>query len=294
MDWICQFLDYIKYEKRFSPETYIAYEADLHQYSAFLAAGKKELKDATFKDIRLWIADELNCGKSARTVNRKISTLKSFYKFLMRNNYVSVNPTSKVISPKQKKSLPVFVSESSMNTLFNHVEFPETFEGIRDRTIIEVFYATGIRLSELINIKREDIDFYNQTLKVLGKRKKERMIPFSKKLVPVLKEYIKTYENEFGSVEQETFLFVTREGKVVNAGLVYKIVKKYLDMVSTVEKRSPHVIRHTFATHLLNNGADISAIKELLGHSSLAATQIYTHTSIEKLKETYKQAHPRA
>ena len=293
MDWIAHFLEYIKYEKRFSPETYTSYKTDLHQYLEFLTARKKELKDATYKDIRLWIADELS-KKSARSVNRKISTLKSFYKFLVRNNYTSVNPTDKVISPKYKNPLPVFVSETSMNTLFEHVEFPKTFEGIRDKTIIEMFYATGIRLSELINIKMKDIDLYNYTVKVLGKRRKERLIPFSKKLLPILKEYIKIYENEFGNVEQENFFFVTKEGKVVYRGLIYKTVKKYLDMVSTVEKRSPHVIRHTFATHLLNNGADISAIKELLGHNSLATTQIYTHTSVEKLKQTYKQAHPRA
>ena len=294
MDWICQFLEYLKYEKRFSAKTYTAYKIDLYQYLDFLNFREKELKNANSKDIRLWIVEELNCGKSARTANRKISTLKSFYKFLMRNNYVSADPTSKVISPKQKKSLPVFVSENEMNTLFDHVEFPNTFEGIRDKAIIEMFYATGIRLSELTNIKIKDVDYYNHTVKVTGKRKKERIIPFSKKLLPILKNYTAIYENEFGCVEQESYLFVTKKGKPVYAGLIYRTVKKYLDMVSTVEKRSPHVIRHTFATHLLNNGADISAIKELLGHSSLAATQIYTHTSVEKLKKTYKQAHPRA
>ncbi len=294
MDWICQFLDYVKYEKRFSPQTYIAYKTDLYQYMDFLSSKEKELQQATHQDIRLWIAGELEQGKSSRTINRKISTLKIFYKFLLRNNYVSVNPTSKVIAPKQKKSLPVFVSETEMNNLFDHITFPDTFEGTRDKAIIELFYATGIRLSELSNIKRKDIDFYNQTIKILGKRKKERIVPFSKKLLPVLKEYMAAYENEFGELEQDAFIFVTNKGETIYAKLIYRTVRKYLDMVSTVEKRSPHVIRHTFATHLLDNGADLSAIKEILGHSSLSATQIYTHTSIEKLKKTYKQAHPRA
>jgi integrase/recombinase XerC len=181
-----------------------------------------------------------------------------------------------------------------MNNLFEYAVFPDTFEGIRDKTIIELFYATGIRLSELTNIKMEDIDFYYQTIKIIGKRKKERIVPFSPKLSAILKEYIAVYENEFGELGQKSFLFVTKEGKTIYAKLIYRIVRKYLDMVSTVEKRSPHVLRHTFATHLLDSGADLSAIKEILGHTSLAATQFYTHTSVEKLKRTYKQAHPRA
>ena len=294
MDWICRFLDYIKYEKRFSPHTYTAYKTDLYQYTGFLATIEKNVETATHKDIRLWIAEELNSEKTAKTVNRKISALKSFYKFLIRNNCVSIDPTNKLISPKQKKSLPVFVSETETDTLLNHIDFPNTFEGIRDKTIIELFYATGIRLSELLNIKMKDIDFYERTIKIIGKRKKERIVPFSAILLPVLEEYISTYENEFGNVEQEALFFVTKKGKGVYEKLIYRTVRKYLDMVSTIEKRSPHVLRHTFATHLLNNDADLSAIKELLGHSSVAVTQIYTHTSIDRIKKTYKQAHPRA
>lgn len=294
MDWICRFLDYIKYEKRFSPHTYTAYKTDLYQYTGFLATIEKNVETATHKDIRLWIAEELNSEKTAKTVNRKISALKSFYKFLIRNNCVSIDPTNKLISPKQKKSLPVFLSETETDTLLNHIDFPNTFEGIRDKTIIELFYATGIRLSELLNIKMKDIDFYERTIKIIGKRKKERIVPFSAILLPVLEEYISTYENEFGNVEQEALFFVTKKGKGVYEKLIYRTVRKYLDMVSTIEKRSPHVLRHTFATHLLNNDADLSAIKELLGHSSVAVTQIYTHTSIDRIKKTYKQAHPRA
>ena len=288
------FLEYVKYEKRFSQHTYIAYKTDLSQYINFLFSKQKDIKNARHQDIRLWIVKELEEGKSSRTINRKISTLKAFYKFLLRNNYVKTDPTSKLIAPKQKKSLPVFVSEREMENLFDRIVFPETFEGVRDRTIIELFYAMGIRLSELLNIKRKDIDFHTYTIKIIGKRKKERIIPFSPKLLSILKEYIAVYENEFGEFGQNMFLFLTKEGKIMYPKLIYKIVKKYLDMVSTVEKRSPHVLRHTFATHLLDNGADLSAIKEILGHSSLSATQFYTHTSVERLKKTYKQAHPRA
>jgi integrase/recombinase XerC len=294
MDWSCQFLDYVKYEKRYSSHTCIAYKTDLYQYMSFLSSRQKKIEDATFQDIRLWIIEELEDGNSARTVNRKISTLKAFYKFLIRNKYISENPMCKVITPKQEKTLSVVVPETQMENLFSTVVFPNTFEGIRDKAIIELFYATGIRLSELANMKRKDIDFYHQTVKVLGKRNKERIIPFSKKLVPVFQAYISSYENEFGKLEQEAMLFVTNKRAPVYAKLIYRTVRKYLDMVSTVEKRSPHVIRHTFATHLLDNGADLIAIKDILGHSSLAATQIYTHVSSKKLKKTYKQAHPRA
>ena len=294
MEWTCMFLDYLKYEKRFSPHTCIAYKTDLFQYLNFLIYRQKEVKNATHHDIRAWIIEALEQGISPRTVNRKISALKAFYNYLLRNNYVQTNPTSKLIAPKQKKSLPVFVSETEMNNLFDYAVFPDTFEGIRDKTIIELFYATGVRLSELLNIKNNDVDFYSQTIKILGKRKKERIVPFSPKLSSVLKEYIAAYENEFSAFGQKTFLFVTKDGNPIYSKLIYNIVRKYLDAAATVEKRSPHVLRHTFATHLLDNGADLSAIKEILGHSSLAATQFYTHTSVDKLKKTYKQAHPRA
>jgi len=294
MDCLNLFLDYLKYEKRYSPKTYVAYKVDLIQYLNFLISREKELKKATHKDIRAWIIEKIEQGVSPRTVNRKISTLKTFYKFLIRNNYLKTDPTSKLIAPKQKKSLPFFVSETEMNNLFEYDIFSNTFEGIRDKTIIELFYATGVRLSELSNIKRNDIDFYYQTIKIIGKRKKERIVPFSPKLSFILKEYIAVYEEKFGKIEQNAFLFVTENGSPIYQKLIYRIVRKYLDLVTTVEKRSPHVIRHTFATHLLDNGADLNAIKEILGHSSLAATQFYTHTSVDKLKKTYKQAHPRA
>ena len=294
MDWNVLFLSYLKSERRFSVHTCAAYETDLCQYFEFLSSKNLTLQNATHKHIRSWIVELLEQGQSTRTVNRKLSTLKTFYKFLLKNNYLQTNHMDKVIAPKQKKTLPVFIPKTEMVNLFELVEFPDDFEGKRDQTILELFYATGIRLSELITIKRKDIDFYEQTVKVLGKRRKERIVPFSLKLTPILKEYISIYENTFGEFEQEAFFFVTKKGDKLYPELVYRTVRKYLDMVSTVEKRSPHVIRHTFATHMLNNGADLMAIKELLGHSSLAATQVYTHTSVEQLKESYKQAHPRA
>jgi integrase/recombinase XerC len=294
MDWIKTFLDYIKYEKRFSSHTLVAYQTDLYQYMNFLDAHTKTMQNATHQDIRLWIINELEQGMSPKTVNRKISALKSFYRFLLREKHITINPMKKVIAPKQKKSLPVFLTETEMDNLFDQVEFPDSFEGKRDKAVLELFYATGIRLSELTAIKRKDIDFYQQTLKVLGKRRKERLIPFSKKLLPVLQDYMACYEQAFGAFGQEDSFFVTKGKKSVYAKLIYRVVNKYLNMVSIGQKRSPHVIRHTFATQLLNNGAELSAIKELLGHTSLAATQVYTHTSVEKLKETYKQAHPRA
>jgi integrase/recombinase XerC len=294
MDWIELFLEHITYGKRFSSHTCIAYKTDLYQYRNFLVVCEKELQTATYREVRLWIIEELENGQSARTVNRKLSVLKAFYRFLLQNNCIVVNPMDKVIAPKQKKSLPIFVSEREMNNLFECVEFPNDFEGKRDRAIIELFYATGIRLSELATLKWKDFDFFQQTVKVLGKRRKERILPFSQKLTPVLEAYIVCYETIFGKFEQNAPFFVTKKGEDSYAKLLYRVVKKYLDKVSAAEKRSPHVIRHTFATHLLNNGADLSAIKELLGHTSLSATQIYTHTSTEKLKETYKQAHPRA
>ena len=294
MDWIYRFLEYLQYEKRFSLHTCTAYEADLCQYVDFFTHLEVELPKATHEDIRLWIIDLLDQNQSPRTVNRKISTLKSFYKFLVQNDFITINPTLKVITPKQSKSLPVFATEKEMENLFENVEFPKNFEGKRDRVIIELFYATGIRSAELATIKLKDIDFYQETIKVLGKRRKERIIPFSRHLVPALKEYIQEYENTFGFFEQEALFLVTNKGADIYPKLIYRTVRKYLEMVATISKRSPHVIRHTFATHLLNNGADLTAIKELLGHTSLAATQVYTHTSIEKLKQSYKQAHPRA
>ena len=294
MDVLNKFLSHIQYEKRYSEHTLIAYKTDLEQYVSFLFSQNREIEQATHRDIRNWQIALLKENNSTRSINRKLSTLKTFYKFLLRNNYLKTNPMDKVIATKSSKRLTDFVSEESMENLFEQLEFPDNFEGKRDKTILELFYATGIRLSELIQIKKGDLDFYSHTIKVLGKRKKERIIPIAPKMSAQLQEYLIFLEKEFGFINYNENIFVTNEGKVIYPKLIYRVVRKYLDAVTTIDKRSPHVIRHTFATHLLDNDADLLAIKELLGHTSLAATQVYTHTSIEKIKKTYKQAHPRA
>ena len=294
MDYISKFLSYIQYERRGSPHTLVAYKTDLEQFVLFLFSQNQSVEEATHRDIRSWQIALMEDNDTARTINRKLSTLKAFYRFMLRNKYLTTNPMDKVIAPKQSKRLTHFVSEQDMDTVFDYLEFSNDFEGKRDRTILELFYATGIRLSEMMQIKKGDLDFHSGTIKVLGKRKKERIIPIAPQIVQLLKEYINFLEKSFGFVNYNENIFVTVKGKPIYPKLIYRIVRKYLDAATTIDKRSPHVIRHTFATHLLDNGADLLAIKELLGHSSLAATQIYTHTSIEKIKKTYKQAHPRA
>ncbi|MBO7497482.1 MAG: tyrosine-type recombinase/integrase [Salinivirgaceae bacterium] len=287
------FSNYIANEKRYSAHTLRAYESDLQQFFDFAQNADENFNplagDHTV--IREWIVFLLENGDKPRSVNRKITTLHTYYKYLMREGLVSELPTKKIIKPKTEKNLPYFVDSKAMQQLFDYLQFPDSFEGVRDRTIMLTFYCTGIRLAELCGIKLNDIDFYNSQLKVLGKRNKERIIPFGIELQASLKTYIKERGKIAGDNE---FLFVTSKGEPVYSKLVYRLVNKYLGAVTTLDKKSPHVLRHTFATHMLNNGAEITAIKELLGHANLAATQIYTHTTFEKLKEIYNQAHPRA
>jgi integrase/recombinase XerC len=248
---------------------------------------------ADFRHIRGWVVSLIDSGDTPRTVNRKITTLKSFYRYLLKRQAITSNPMDKVLSPKQSKRLPAFVEEDRIIQLLDGYEFGNDFSGVRNRLLIEMFYITGMRLSELISLKQDDIDFYNLTVRVLGKRNKERLIPFHQAYIKVFKEYIKLKDETFPETGHN-FFFVTDKGKPVYAKLVYRVISNYLRMVTTMEKRSPHVLRHTFATHMLNRGADLNAIKEILGHANLSATQVYTHNTFEKLRNIYKQAHPRA
>ena len=283
------FINYIKSEKRFSKHTITSYKTDLIQFFNYIEAECQitNPKDVSFKLIRNWISSLLENNLKSTSVNRKISSLKSYYKFLLVSNYVETNPTLKLISPKSSKRLPVFVEKDNMDSLFDKDFFEVSYEGKRDKLIIELFYFTGMRLSELINIKTSDIDKVNSQIKVIGKRNKERLIPITFNTLKDLNEFVNFYEIE-------NFLFAEGNGKKLYSKKVYRIVNKYLAKISSIKKKSPHVLRHSFATHMLNNGADINAIKEILGHSNLSATQIYTHNSIKKLKNVHKQAHPKA
>jgi len=285
-----KFITYLSSEKRFSEHTIKSYTTDLKQFTSFLSAEFQiidEINEISFQIIRTWIASLLEKGINPRSVNRKISTLKTYFKFLIREGELIENPMMKVVAPKSKKRLPIFIEEDQIASLLNEVQFEIGFIGQRNKLVIELFYVTGIRLSELINIKISDVDFNNQSIKVLGKRNKERIIPLSSNVVNDLNNFI---ENN----QQNKYLFTNLDGKKLYTKLVYRLVNKYIGKISSVNKKSPHILRHTFATHMLNNGADINAIKELLGHANLSATQVYTHNTIEKLKTVYKQAHPRA
>jgi len=283
------FLQYLEYEKRYSSHTIVSYNTDLTQFHKFLKSefDIEDISEVTHHIIRNWISVLLESGLTSRTVNRKITTLKSYFKYLLQEDVLSENPTRKIISPKSSKKLPVFIEKSKMDQLLNEIEFPNSFDGERDKLIIDLFYMTGMRLSELISVSFLDIDFINSTVKVLGKRNKERIIPLSISLLNQL-------ENFFKKHKLKSYFFVNLEGKKLTSKKVYTIVNYYLGKVSSVEKKSPHILRHTFATHMLNNGADINAIKEILGHANLSATQVYTHNTIQRLKNIYKQAHPRA
>lgn len=287
------FIRYLTNEKRYSKHTVRSYESDLKQFAEFgndLVGNFNPLtSDHVF--IRQWIIYLMENNISPRSVNRKITTLKTFYKFLFREGVIDKIPTDKVVLPKMGKPLPAFVSKVKMDALFDQLYFPTDFSGCRDKTIMLCFYCTGMRLSELVELETGNIDYYNGQLKVLGKRNKERIIPFGKELEMQFRKYL-DQRNKMKCDHNK--VFITDKAKPIYHKLVYRIVNKHLGGVTTLEKRSPHVLRHTFATQMLNNGADINAIKELLGHANLAATQIYTHTSFEKLKKIYNQAHPRA
>lgn len=304
-DAIQYFTDYLKYQKRYSAHTLRSYGDDLQQLTDYIALqfGEMQLNELTPSIIRSWLASLKDNELASRSINRKISSLKSFFKYHIRTGNLSNTPMTQISSPKVPKRLPVFVKESETETLFQHVEFPGDWKGKTDRLIIELLYNTGLRSAELVSLKENQLDGSRKIIKVLGKGNKERIIPVSEALITNIRQYVSDKQqlaNEdsgrkhFNDGQKDQRLLITESGKPLSAGYVYRAVKTYLAQVTTVNKKSPHVLRHTFATHLLNNGADLNSVKELLGHASLAATQIYTHHTIEKLKDVHKKAHPKA
>ena len=288
------FHDYLFLEKNYSNNTVTAYINDLKSFQNYL---DKEfdgdlIANCQYSQIRSWIVDLVNRDISNRSINRKISSLNSYYKFLIKTETIQVNPLARHKALKVSKKVQVPFSESEVNVVLNDVEFSNDYEGIRDRSIMELFYTTGIRRSELIEIKLNDIDFQNKVLKVVGKRNKERYIPLLESLIDSLNNYL-TSRNKLENIKDSNYLFLTKKGVKIYETLVYRIINKYFSIASSKLKKSPHVLRHSFATHLLNKGADLNAVKELLGHSSLAATQVYTHSSIAELKKNHAKAHPR-
>lgn len=288
-----QFFKYLTYEKRYSKYTLIAYRNDIAQFQQYLATQESAILLANHQTIRSWMVLLMEENLDPRSINRKISTLRSLYKFLIKEGAVQENPVLKIQTPKTAKKLPNFIPEEKLTNLLDQDVFGHDFAGMRDKLVIELLFGTGIRLSELIGLKTTDIHLIEKTIKVLGKRNKERIIPINQTLISLIESYI-VEKNIQPSSNISNHLIVTNTGAQAYPKLVYRIVQKYLTMISTQDKKSPHVLRHSFATSLLNNGADINAIKDLLGHANLSATQVYTHNSIERLKSIYKQAHPKA
>jgi len=293
MEAIKTFVDYLKFEKRYSAHTLIAYENDLIQFASYLKSTYDivEIKAIKAIFIRSWVVSLMEKKLDARSVNRKITSLKSFYKYALKCKWVDISPMGKITSPKTAKRLPSYIEAEKLDTLFDNTVFADSLEGKREQLILELFYGTGMRLSELINLNLNDVDIRQLQLKVTGKRNKQRIIPMYAAMLPHLEHYL-AYRSKVETTLPN--LFVMDNGDALYPMYVYRLVKRNLSIVSTQKKRSPHVLRHSFATEMLNNGADLNAIKEILGHANLSATQVYTHNSIEKLKDAYKKAHPRA
>lgn len=291
---IDKYIEYLRYEKNYSSHTEISYFTDLGQFEEYLLENHPEV-DLLAVDsdiIRRWMVSLMNAKLLARSVNRKLSALKSFYRFLLKNSFVAVNPAVKVVAPKMTKPIPVFVNDKDMNRILGEINSDADFVTRRDNLILELFYVTGIRRAELIGINDVDVDFYAKTIQVTGKRNKQRLIPISAEICEKIQQYISTRDSEVERMSSA--LFVKGDGFPLYPVLLHKIVQAQLEQIPTLSKTSPHVLRHSFATGMLNNGADINAVKEILGHSSLAATEVYTHTSFKELKNIYKKAHPRA
>ena len=287
------FLAYLQFEKRYSLHTITAYSNDLVQFFDFIETqyDKVALEQISGSMVRSWLAGMKEADMTGKSLNRKISSLKSFFKYQIRQGNLVKSPMETVISPKITKRLPAFVAEQDMELLLSHLAFAEGWKGYTEKMVIQLFYATGMRLSELIQCKENQLDLSKSVIKVLGKGNKERILPISKELGQALAQYIQEKPEQANG---NPYLFVTEKGKSLQPRAVYSFVKFYLSQVTTLQKKSPHVLRHSFATHLMNNGADLNAVKELLGHASLAATQVYTHNTIEKLKEVFAKAHPKA
>ena len=288
------FLDYLRLERNYSERTIVSYGTDLREFEGYLEKTEAELDFTKVHAdvVRNWVSELMDEGRTATSVNRKLSSLRSFYRFLLRRKEITVNPMLKIVGLKKKKPLPSFVREKDMNRLFDGLSFDEGFEGCRDRTILEMFYATGMRLSELIGLDDVDVDLSARLIKVTGKRNKQRLIPFGDELAEDLLIYIKVRGDAFPD-GVEAF-FIRKNGRRMYPMQVYRIVKRNLSKVVTLKKKSPHVLRHTFATAMLNDNAELRAVQALLGHESLATTEVYTHTTFEELKKVYEQAHPRA
>ena len=287
------FIKYLKFEKRLSDHTILSYDNDLKQFESFFRtySTNKEMKTTDKRAIRSWIVELSLKNLSPKSINRKIATLKSFFKFLIKREVIEINPSTNITSLKTDQKIPNFLKEKDVNFLFDNLILEKNFNGERDMMILELLYGTGIRISELINLKTRNINLPKKEMKIMGKRKKERIIPLHQQIISQIKKYLDK-KNEIKSTHE--FLLCTNKGKKLYPMLIYRIVKKHLSSLINSKKYNPHLLRHTFATHILNKGGDLNSIKDLLGHESLAATQIYTHNSIEKLKETFKASHPRA
>ncbi|MDL2241319.1 tyrosine-type recombinase/integrase [Bacteroidales bacterium OttesenSCG-928-L03] len=293
---IKSFLEYLEYEKAYSSHTTVSYENDLFQFKEFVDPAAENddcLLEVQGSLVRAWMVSLMDQAYEATSVNRKLSSLKSFYRFLVKNNYLKQSPTRKIVGPKANKPLPYFVREEDMDALFREMEWDDSFQGVRDKAILDTFYMTGIRCAELVGLKDRDVDYSAGLIRVTGKRNKQRLIPFSPVLKSSLEDYAKKRDEEIERAGNDS-LFVRADGRSLTNSCVYEIVRRRLEGVPNLKKRSPHILRHTFATSMLNHGAGLVAVKELLGHSTLASTEVYTHTTFEELKKAYHQAHPRA